>query len=160
MPTTFDRALRHVLAWEGLYVRDRDDPGGETKYGISKRAYPELDIKNLTREEAAAIYRRDYWDRIKGEELPPALAFAMFDCAVNQGTGTAIGILQKSLKVELDHKLGPATLAAAHKNPDRTLAEFMAERMFRYAISAGRVRYGRGWFRRLSHIYRISLKGD
>lgn len=85
----FDAALDHVFRWEGGYVNDPRDPGGETKYGISKRAYPDMDIAALTTQQAAAIYRRDYWQRAGCDDLPPAQAAALFDAAVNAGAARA-----------------------------------------------------------------------
>jgi lysozyme family protein len=81
----FNKALEFTLRWEGGYVNDKDDPGGETKYGISKRAYPDVDIKNLTREQAGVIYKRDYWDifTCDGKSFPDAVT--IFDSAVNCG---------------------------------------------------------------------------
>ena len=83
--TNFDRALEFVLRWEGGYSNHPDDPGGETKYGISKRAYPDVNIKDLSREEAGEIYKRDYWDVFgcSNRELP--IALTLFDTAVNCG---------------------------------------------------------------------------
>lgn len=85
----FDRALDFTLKAEGMYVNDPRDPGGETNFGISKRAYPQLDIKNLTREQAADIYRRDYWQRAGCDSLPWPLSACVFDAAVNCGVGRA-----------------------------------------------------------------------
>ncbi len=83
--SNFDAALEFVLKWEGGYVNDPDDPGGETRYGISKRAYPHLDIANLNRSAARAIYLRDYWQVSGCDDLPAAAAVAVFDFAVNAG---------------------------------------------------------------------------
>lgn len=83
----FSYALGVVLESEAGYVNDPRDPGGETNFGISKRSYPDLDIAALTREDAAAIYRRDYFDAIGANNLPPALAVVGFDIAVNHGAG-------------------------------------------------------------------------
>src|SRR5580704_9612285 len=84
---TFQTSLAQVLKSEGGYVNDPSDPGGETNLGISKRAYPDLDIASLTPETVAPIYKRDYWDRIAGDSLPSPLNYIAFDCAVNQGVG-------------------------------------------------------------------------
>lgn len=70
-------------------MNDPEDPGGETKYGISKRAYPRLDIKNLTLEDASAIYKRDYWNAAGCDDLDDSLALVVFDTAVNCGVGRA-----------------------------------------------------------------------
>ena len=87
--SNFDVAMAFVRKWEGGYVFDKDDPGGETKYGISKRAYPNEDIKNLTRERAEILYRRDYWDKLNLEKYPQDKAIALFNVAVNMGVGRA-----------------------------------------------------------------------
>jgi hypothetical protein len=83
--SNFDKALAFVLRWEGGYSNDPHDPGGETKFGISKRSYPDVNIKDLTRESAAAIYRRDYWDVMHCDTRGPSMGLAVFDSAVNCG---------------------------------------------------------------------------
>jgi len=109
--TTFMKALRFTSKWEGGYVNDRYDAGGETKYGISKRAYPDLDIENLTREEADAIYERDYWRKPKFHKLPAKVAIAAFDFGVNSGHKRAVKYLQRIVGAHDDGMLGPKTLA-------------------------------------------------
>jgi hypothetical protein len=100
-PTSpFDKALDFVLRWEGGYSNDKDDPGGETKFGISKRSYPEVNIKDLTREEAASIYRRDYWDTMLCDSRSSDLALAVFDSAVNCGIARTAIWLEGSRSVE------------------------------------------------------------
>ena len=86
---SFEKAVEFALSFEGGYSNDPVDPGGETNYGISKRAYPTLDIKNLTREDAVAIYRRDYWDACGCDSMAGPLATCVFDTAVNCGKGRA-----------------------------------------------------------------------
>lgn len=90
------RALEHVFKWEGGYVNDPRDPGGETNMGISKRSYPHLDIPNLRKEEAAEIYRRDYWMKSGANELEWPLCLTHFDFAVNAGTWRAEKTLDES----------------------------------------------------------------
>jgi len=94
--TTSEEAIKNVLGREGGYANNPADRGGETKYGISKRSYPNLDIANLTKEEAAAIYKRDYWDGMNIDQLPPEMREVVFDAAVNQGKGFASKALQQS----------------------------------------------------------------
>lgn len=96
MPPGFARAMVFVARWEGGYVNDPNDPGGETKYGISKRSYPQLDIANLTEAEAKAIYERDYWQASGADGLPWPLSLVVFDSAVNAGVAKARGWLQTS----------------------------------------------------------------
>ena len=83
--TPFDKAYAFTKKWEGGYVFDPDDPGGETKFGISKRAYPNEDITNLTEDRAKELYKRDYWDVLNCDSRDVGLGMAIFDTAVNCG---------------------------------------------------------------------------
>ena len=85
MQDNFERSIAFVLRHEGVYVNDPRDPGGETKYGISKRAYPMLNIKDLSVEDAKLIYRKEYWDRAGCGALDWPLCFVHFDACVNLG---------------------------------------------------------------------------
>jgi lysozyme family protein len=133
MRTDWDDAIAFVLEQEGGLTDDPNDPGGVTKFGISKKAYPNLDIRNLTVAEAMDIYKRDYWAPCKCDELPREFAISLFDCAVNQGTQTAICIMQRALKVKDDGIIGPKTLAAAHAAQPRAMRLALAERLAAYA---------------------------
>ena len=120
MNAAFDRAVTFVLAHEGGYINSPADPGGETKYGISARAYPGVDIANLTLNAARDIYRRDYWTPLAGDEMPDQLALVLFDSAVNRGLKRTSKWLQCALNrinpdkpgLAEDGVLGPATGAA------------------------------------------------
>ena len=117
MSNNFDSIIDHVLKHEGGYVNDPTDLGGETKYGITKRFYPDLDIKNLTTEDAKEIYKKDYWDKGRVESLPNNLWHIFFDMSINMGRKTAVKILQraavnKGKKIAVDGGLGPATIKA------------------------------------------------
>lgn len=91
--TDFERALKFVLRWEGGYVNDPNDPGGETKYGISKRAYPHEDIKNMTLERATKIYYENYWLKAGCNSLPFPFDIVVFDTSVNMGRRRAVEFL-------------------------------------------------------------------
>lgn len=138
----FDLAVGKVLWLEGGYVDDPDDPGGETKYGISKRAYPHLNIKELTREQAVEIYREDYWRTLWEKIEDQETASELLDFAVVAGAGTAVGRLQRALNIigaglAEDGILGPATLAAINAaDPVRLLREFRTEQIVR-AVKLG-----------------------
>ena len=93
MKESFEKALSFVLSWEGGYSDDKDDPGGETNFGISKRAYPNEDIKAMTKERASMLYRRDYWNVMKCDDMPYPLDVVCFDTAVNMGVGRAQTLL-------------------------------------------------------------------
>ena len=110
----YDVVAPHVLDLEGGYVDDPDDPGGETRWGISKRSYPNLDIKNLTKEAALDIYKRDFWDGSGAliEDIDQATAMVLFDMALNSGAKTAIKKLEETLHVAQDGVIGPQTRGA------------------------------------------------
>lgn len=153
---SFQQAVEFVLSEEGGYSNDPQDPGGETNFGISKRAYPGLNIASLTRREAIDIYRRDYWDRLPA--LPPGIAVAVFDFAVNAGMSRAIKTLQMAVGVNADGVVGPITRSALGQlSDDAVLALFSAERAIFYAGISGFQRYGRGWLRRTFRAHRAGL---
>ncbi len=154
----FDKALAFVLKHEGGYVNDPRDPGGETNFGICKASYPSVDIKALTRDAAAAIYRRDYWDRAGCGNLPPGVAVLHFDTAVNQGPGAAAKFLQLAAGVEADGKIGPKTLAAVQRAKSADLlTEYTARRADHYGRLPHFPTYGLGWMRRLSACLALAL---
>ena len=99
MSDLFETAVDFVLTAEGGLVDDPSDPGGLTNFGISQRAYPHLNIRELTIADAKALYRKDYWDRCSCGKLPHAIALVVFDAAVNQGASASIRMLQRSLNV-------------------------------------------------------------
>ena len=155
---TFDSCFDKVLGSEGAYVNDPADPGGETKFGISRRAHPNEDIAGLTVERARAIYRRDYWDQLRAEELPQALRYWIFDTAVNCGTGFAGESLQRACGVLPDGDIGPRTLSAASAVAPHALLRLMfVDRAMRYALNPNDKRFGRGWFARLYDVLVLSL---
>ncbi len=157
----FERAVQIVLEKEGVLSDDARDPGGLTKYGITKREYPDLDIANITVADAVAIYRRDYWAKIRGDDLAWAFALPLFDCAVNQGPGVAIRFFQLALGVRADGAFGPVTLAAAQAvqaKPDDVLVRFMAQRILHYASLGTWPTFGRGWARRAFAIALLATK--
>jgi lysozyme family protein len=145
----YDDAFKIILGEEGGYSNDPRDPGGETKFGISKRAYPAIDVKNLTIDQAKAIYLRDYWTPVRARDLPWPLGLYMFDCAVNQGVTTAVRLLQQTLGVVVDGEFGPLTMRAARASSERDAARFLAFRARRYAGTANFDIYGTGWLTRL-----------
>jgi lysozyme family protein len=155
--STFDRALDMILRLEGGETNDPSDPGGHTRYGISKRAHPDVDIANLTREGAAAIYWSHYWRPLRCDDMVPSVAIAVFDCAVNQGQGAAVKLLQKSARVEVDGVIGLKTLGAVAAKAPAVLVEFMARRALRYMTTANFNIFGRGWLTRLFVVHRESV---
>ena len=156
----FDEAVRFTLSWEGAYSDDPTDPGGETRFGISKRFHPDVDIKALTEEGAKALYRVHYWDRLALDRLPAWLSLAVFDTAVNCGPRRAVSFLQRAMKVYEDGLLGPDTLAKVGSVPPReVLVEYLSRRAVHYAsLNDLAVRFALGWYRRLLDLHQHCLR--
>jgi lysozyme family protein len=147
---SFARAVAYVLQAEGGLVDNPKDPGGLTAYGISQRAYPNEDIANMTPERAAQLYSADYWDPIRGDQLPDPLGVALLDFAVNSGVPTAIRAFQRALRVTPDGIMGPATIAAALRSiPRVAITSLSAERMALLTALPTWPDFGRGWTQRV-----------
>lgn len=167
MQTSFDFALAHVLTFEGGYVDHPSDPGGATNLGITKavlerfrgRAVTKQEVRALTRDEAAEIYRRSYWLAAACDQLPEGVDLAVFDCAVNQGVGRATRFLQQAAGVTADGAIGARTIAAVKDaTPDELLVEFMARRMHGYGLLQKLFKvFGLGWSRRLMATHAAAL---
>ena len=109
----FDIAFKKTMGFEGGYVDDKDDSGGETKYGISKKIFPNLNIRELTLNEAKDIYNKNYWKKIKGDKINDQhVANNIFDCSVNIGVGSCVKIVQIIVNVKDDGIIGSITLNA------------------------------------------------
>ncbi len=151
----FNEIFDHLLEWEGGYVNDPNDPGGETKFGISKNAYPELDIKELTKEKAKKIYYRDYWEGSHAHELQKGLDLLHFDTAVNMGVDKAVRLLQRAGGTTEDGIFGPKTKEAA-ENVD--IGDLALQRALEYMAIVGDdeslAKYAGGWKNRLSDTYK------
>lgn len=162
MYNTAEQAIYLVLTHEGGYVNHPDDPGGETKYGISKRAYPTLDIKNLTERDAVHLYIRDYWKVIKGDNLPAGLDICVMDTAVNSGISRASKWLQRLVHVTPDGVIGPMTLAAVNEayeqDPKELINAYMDYRLgFLKRLKTWKT-FGKGWSRRVEETRQAALK--
>ncbi len=158
--SAFGTAVEFVLEEEGngIVSNDPQDPGGLTKWGISQRAYPGLNIRNLTREDAIAIYRKDYWNKCRCGEMPDPLAIVLFDTSVDQGVGHATRILQQGLDVVADGVIGALTMAAIQNTPaGQIVSEFVARRCLAYALNPGVMRFGLGWYRRVTAVHQLAL---
>lgn len=147
----FDDAFSVVVGHEGGYVRDKRDPGGETKYGISKRSYPKENIKALTLSRAKAIYRRDFWAKCRGDEVPYVVGLNLFDGAVNSGASQSIRWMQRAAGVADDGLFGPVTLAAIRKaDPDVLAARYNGHRLMFLTQLSRWPTFGKGWARRVA----------
>ena len=157
MKANFDRCLSEVLQHEGGYVNDPHDPGGETNMGISKRSYPKENIKAMTRARAAVIYRRDFWDAVRGDDLPAGLDLVAFDAAVNSGVSRGAKWLQTALGVSTDGRIGPKTIAAAKAaHSEAVIDRAIAARMSFLRTLSTWSRYGRGWTSRVESVREVA----
>lgn len=159
----FDTAFERLIGHEGKFQDDRNDRGNwttgvigkgqlkGTKFGISAMSYPDEDIKNLTLSRAKELYKRDFWDRVNGDDWHPAVVYQLFDAAVNHGTGNAIRILQRALDVADDGDIGPVTLKAYFGYVvDDVLHRFNAYRIKFFTKLSTFDKYGRGWMNRVA----------
>jgi lysozyme family protein len=156
----FLKAFDYVMMHEGGYVNDKNDAGGETKYGISKRSYPKLDIKNLTRDQARQIYFCDFWLKAKCEQIDDDnIATKFFDLCVNTGIPQAVRLIQRALRsvgqntIE-DGIIGPITLVAINKaDPTDMLAALKSEAAGFYRLitqaNPSQKRFIEGWLNRV-----------
>lgn len=157
----FDQIISRVLAHEGGYANDPRDQGGETQWGISKRSYPKLNIRALTRADAVEIYRRDFWQRVQADRLPRAFAYQALDAAVNHGIGNAVRWIQRAASVADDGVIGPRTMAAvAAQDPADLVLLFNAERLEFYAKLSTFDAFGRGWTRRVAGNLRYAAQDN
>lgn len=144
-------AFSMLIDREGGYHDGRGDPGGETKFGISKRSYPHLNIRDLTIDDAWQIYWRDFWSVIRADDLPPWVRFDLFDAAVNSGPREAVRWLQQALGVADDGIIGPVTLNALRPAQQHaTLMVMIGVRLMFMTKLKNWDEAGRGWARRIA----------
>lgn len=156
-------AIANVLLMEGGLVNDPNDPGGLTKFGISKKAHPQVDVASLTVEQATALYRVE-WGEIHGDELPPPLALLVFDHAVNAGRSRAINMLQAVCDAGVDGVIGTQTIEAVKLYYNRRGADalrFYTERRLSYYRSIdGWQHYAAGWTKRSLFMLTAAVQWD
>lgn len=161
MKDNWKEALAHVLKYEGGYVNHPADPGGMTNLGVTKRVWEEWtgsptteqEMRSLTPDMVAPLYKKRYWDAVRGDDLPSGVDLCVFDCAVNAGVGRASKFLQRVVGVTQDGQIGPATLAAvAKKEPVTIIDEFCHYREQHYRSLDTFATFGKGWMRRLDSV--------
>lgn len=161
--TGFDLAFERVVGHEGGFTTDPKDRGNwttgvigqgqcnGTKFGISAMSYPDLDIKNLTIDQAKAIYKRDFWDRAQADQYDAAIAYQLFDIAVNNGNGNAIRMLQRAVNVADDGQIGPRSIAAVKATTvTDVIMRLNAERLLFITKLSTWPTYGKGWTNRVA----------
>ena len=151
--------LEMILHHEGGYVDHPDDPGGETNLGVTKKVYEDWggtkDMKDLTVEDVEPIYLENYWNRVKGDDLPSGLDLCVFDFGVNAGTGRAAKYLQGMVGATQDGAIGPMTIEAVNRycdehGVDQAIGEYQHKRQGYYEGLRHFATFGRGWTRRVT----------
>lgn len=158
----FDQAIEVILKHEGGYVHNPNDPGGETKYGISKRSYPELNIRELTRDHAKEIYKQDYWQPLKLYMIDNAnICLEIFDFAVNAGVSRSVKLAQKLVSTKEDGILGGITAKAINEFEGDFVKAFKHARIIYYEALAknnSKLRiFLKGWINRVNGNYFLNI---
>jgi lysozyme family protein len=167
MESNFAESLKHVLKHEGGYVNHPSDPGGMTNLGVTKKVWEawvdkrvtEAEMRALTPEIVAPLYKKMYWDKVQGDGLPSGVDYVVFDFAVNAGVSRAAKTLQNILFVASDGTIGPTTLRVAGQRDPKELVEAYSEdrRLFYSQLPTFSV-FGKGWLRRVDETNAQALK--
>ncbi len=161
MRNKFSEALEVILHHEGGYVNHPKDPGGETNLGVTKRVYEdfggEKEMKELVKEDVEPIYKKNYWDRVKGDDLPEGLDLCIFDFAVNAGPGRAAKFIQRLVNTTVDGGIGPNTLKCINDHVEKygvstTIDQYQSARHNYYQGLSTFETFGRGWTRRVDEV--------
>jgi lysozyme family protein len=167
MKDNFDAALKAILHHEGGFVNHPKDPGGMTNLGVTKKVWEEWvghevdekTMRGLTPEIVGPMYKVKYWDKVKGDDLPAGVDYAVFDAAVNSGPGRAAKWLQACVGVEPDGGIGPKTLAAVNAFDANDLVEDYAKRRLSFLMDLQTWdTFGKGWGRRVAEVEKTALK--
>ena len=167
MQANYDKCLEAILHHEGGYVNHPKDPGGETNLGVTKRVYEEWggtkDMKELTVEDVAPIYKKNYWDKIKADSLPSGLDLCVFDFGVNAGPGRAAKYLQGQIGTMADGGIGPNTLAKLEEylkfTPvEQAIKTYQESRQDYYEQLSTFNSFGRVWTRRVQETTKMALE--
>jgi len=168
MRSNFDTSLAAVLVHEGGFVCDPRDPGGATNKGVTQTTYDlwridhglaKQTVKCITPAEICALYKSRYWDKLQGDKLPSGLDYCVFDFAVNSGPARAAKYLQEIVMVDVDGKIGPATLTAVAERPAAELIDALCD-MRQHFLEGLKTfgHFGRGWTRRVAEV-RVRARG-
>jgi len=158
----FDQAVAVIFLHEGGYSKNDNDPGGETRWGISKRSYPEVDIYNLTKEQAKEIYERDYWKPLRLYMIDNANAcLELFDFSVNAGISRAVKLAQKLTGTREDGQLGDITAKAINEFHKDFVKSYKHARIIYYeslVINKPELKiFIKGWINRVNNNYFINI---
>ena len=157
----FDQSFDALLKHEGGYSDHAADPGGKTRYGITESVAREVgyqgDMRDLPLNLAKRIYREQYWNAVKADQLPSAARYLVFDAAVNSGAGQAARWLQRAVGAKDDGVIGPITLRATHQtNPEVLVRRVLAQRLRFMTGLTNWPAFGRGWARRIADLMEVA----
>lgn len=161
MENNFEQCLALVLKNEGGFVNNPKDPGGMTNLGVTKKTWEdwvghpvdESVMRALGPADVAPLYKKNYWDKTRCDDLPAGVDYAIFDFAVNSGPSRAAKILQGCCGVAQDGSIGPATLNAVATRSPRDLATEICEERLKYLQSLPTYdTFGKGWTRRVNEV--------
>ena len=163
---TFEEALEHVLKHEGGFVNHPKDPGGMTNLGVTKKVWDEWigressedEMRNLKPEDVANLYKKLYWDRVKGDDLPSGVNYCVFDASVNSGTGRAAKWLQEAVGAVADGAIGAKTLAKVAAHDADSLVNAYCDVRLNFLKSLKTFdTFGKGWSRRVEGVRQTAL---
>lgn len=166
MKDNFEQCLALVLKNEGGFTNNSADPGGMTNLGVTKRVWEEYvghsvdeaAMRGLGPADITPLYKKNYWDKIHGDDLPLGVDYACFDLAVNSGVGRAAKILQKAVGVSQDGIIGPVTLAAVESQNPRDIATEICEIRLNFLQSLPTFdTFGKGWSRRVAEVEKVAF---
>ena len=166
MQANYDKCLETILHHEGGYVNHPKDPGGETNLGVTKRVYLEhggkKDMKDLLVEDVAPIYKKGYWDKMKGDQLPNGLDLCVFDFGVNAGPGRSAKYLQTMIGTVADGGIGPNTLKklgayVEEHGIEKCIEDFQGARQTYYENLSTFATFGKGWTRRVDETTELAM---
>ena len=161
MKENFDKCFELMLGHEGGYVNNPSDPGGRTNLGVTQRAWEtylnrsvtEIEMRGLTPETVKPFYKLNYWDKIKGDQLPAGVDYAAFDLAVNSGVGRAARYLQQIAGTLSDGVIGPKSIEAIKScDPKQAIEAICDMRLDFLKPLPTFVTFGKGWNRRVAEV--------
>lgn len=167
MKDNFEKSLEMLLHHEGGFVNHPKDPGGITNLGVTKAVYEKWvgrevsieEMKDLTHEDVAPIYKKNYWDKLRGDDLPGGLDFAAFDWGVNSGTGRPAKVMQRYIGAAQDGAIGPKSLTLIAENDPGNIIQYLYEQRQKFYERLKTFdTFGKGWTRRNQETLKAALE--
>jgi lysozyme family protein len=175
MLSNWDKSCDMVLAHEGGFTNDQRDSGnhlsdgraGSTMLGCTQANWEAYvghqvtwdDMKKLTKDDVKPLYKKNYWDAVKGDDLPSGVDYAAFDFAINAGPAASRKMIQRALGVTADGAFGPMTMAAIKAADAKELMHKFSEAKTNFYKSLSNFNvYGTGWLRRVADVQTVADK--